>query len=32
MFQQQNIEVPYPQRELHIRSGSIGLSPAQNPA
>ena len=32
MFQQQNVEVPYPQRELHIRSGSIGLSPAQNPA
>jgi small-conductance mechanosensitive channel len=26
IFQQQNVEVPYPQRDLHIRSNSIGLS------
>lgn len=32
MFQQQNVEVPYPQRDLHIRSSSIGLSTAHGPA
>jgi len=26
MFQQQNVEVPYPQRDVHIRSSSVALS------
>ncbi len=26
LFQQQNVEVPYPQRDVHIRSSSVALS------
>ena len=28
MFLQQNVEVPYPQRDLHIRSSTVALSSA----
>ena len=31
-FQHQNVEVPYPQRDLHIRTGSAALSSVQGSA
>ena len=32
MFREQNIEIPYPQRDLHLRSSSIEFSPIQGSA
>jgi small-conductance mechanosensitive channel len=32
MFREQNIEIPYPQRDLHIRSSSVEFAPVQGNA
>ncbi len=29
-FKEHEIEVPYPQRDIHIRSGTIDLDPGTN--
>ena len=32
MFRENNVEVPYPQRDVHIRSSSVPLAPVRGSA